>query len=542
MKLSSLRFKYSLVFALNAMMLIVVSLIGYNVGVNTTNNLRSIENKVLPAIAAVLNADRDLYQARVAELDMLAGDQADFQGFQADYQENAQQALDRMLKFQALLADYPQAAQGLESFQQRFQSWKQQSSEVFALNKSDPAKALELSTGASLTSFNQLRELYNTATESAEALAKEIEQRSESEVTTQLTILAIIAIVSVGLSVTIAYFGPKILVTSINQITQRITEITQGDGDLTQRLEVKSQNEMGELANSFNQFVDLLEGLISRVNGFSKELSHSIAGISQKSEQTTEVSQEQNQSVEMIATAVTEMAAAIREVANNANHTAEEINTVNSQTEQGQNITKQSVEQITLLSNTVQEASQVVENLSQESDRIASVLDVIRGIAEQTNLLALNAAIEAARAGEQGRGFAVVADEVRSLASKTQQSTEDIQKMIEALQTGVTRAVDAIAKGSSVAEGTVQLAEQTLEALNQILDSTSRVSEVSTATATSTEEQSHVTEDINRNLSELTDKTRINLENATASLADAKLALEQAGSLNQQLQRFKVSA
>jgi len=447
-----------------------------------------------------------------------------------------------MLKFQALLADYPQAAQGLESFQQRFQSWKQQSSEVFALNKSDPAKALELSTGASLTSFNQLRELYNTATESAEALAKEIEQRSESEVTTQLTILAIIAIVSVGLSVIIAYFGPKILVTSINQITQRITEITQGDGDLTQRLEVKSQNEMGELANSFNQFVDLLEGLISRVNGFSKELSHSIAGISQKSEQTTEVSQEQNQSVEMIATAVTEMAAAIREVANNANHTAEEINTVNSQTEQGQNITKQSVEQITLLSNTVQEASQVVENLSQESDRIASVLDVIRGIAEQTNLLALNAAIEAARAGEQGRGFAVVADEVRSLASKTQQSTEDIQKMIEALQTGVTRAVDAIAKGSSVAEGTVQLAEQTLEALNQILDSTSRVSEVSTATATSTEEQSHVTEDINRNLSELTDKTRINLENATASLADAKLALEQAGSLNQQLQRFKVSA
>jgi methyl-accepting chemotaxis protein len=114
--------------------------------------------------------------------------------------------------------------------------------------------------------------------------------------------------------------------------------------------------------------------------------------------------------------------------------------------------------------------------------------------------------------------------------------------MIEALQTGVTRAVDAIAKGSSVAEGTVQLAEQTLEALNQILDSTSRVSEVSTATATSTEEQSHVTEDINRNLTELTDKTRINLENATESLADAKQALGQADSLNQQLQRFKVSA
>ncbi len=542
MKLSSLRFKYSLVLALNAMMLIVVSLIGYNMGHKTSDNLDAIGNEILPAIAAVLNADRDLYQARVAELNMLAADESVYQELLTDYQENAQQALDRMHKFQSLLAAYPEANQGLDSFQQRYELWKKHSSEVFSLSKTNREQALALSTSDSLTSFGQLRELYNTATESAEALAQDIEQQSESAVSTQLAALSIMAVVAVALSVTIAYFGPKILVASINQITQRITEITQGDGDLTQRLEVKNQDEMGELANSFNQFVDLLEGLISRVNTFSKDLSHSIAGVSQKSEQTSEVSQEQNQSVEMIATAVTEMAAAIREVANNANHTAEEINTVNRQTEQGQNITKQSVEQISLLSDTVKNASDVVENLSQESDRIASVLDVIRGIAEQTNLLALNAAIEAARAGEQGRGFAVVADEVRSLASKTQQSTEDIQKMIEALQSGVTHAVDAIAKGSTVAEGTVQLAEQTLEALNQILDSTSRVSEVSTATAASTEEQSHVTEDINRNLSELTDKTRINLENATASLADAKLALDQAGSLDHQLQRFKVSA
>lgn len=135
----------------------------------------------------------------------------------------------------------------------------------------------------------------------------------------------------------------------------------------------------------------------------------------------------------------------------------------------------------------------------------------------------------------------MVADEVRSLASKTQQSTEDIQKMIEALQSGVTQAVDAINKGSSVAEGTVDLAGQTLEALNQILESTSKVSEVSVSTATSTEEQSHVTEDIDRNLTELADKTRINLENSSDSLAAAQLAIEKAEQLNQQLSRFKVS-
>ncbi|WP_220718735.1 methyl-accepting chemotaxis protein [Agarivorans litoreus] len=542
MNVKSLRFKYSLIFAVNALLLILVSLIGFNVGKSTYNSLLTIEENILPALAAVLNADRDLYQARVAELEALDAPSSALAGLIDDYQENAKQAHQRMQKFKELLSDYPGATQGLQSFEQKFNQWKKPSNEVFTLLKNGNKKqAIALSSGQSVQSFESLRELYNIATEAAEKLANDIEQQSSADVGSQLNMLGIIASIAVVLSILLAYFGPKVLVDSINRITTRINDITQGDGDLTQRLEVQNHDEIGELATSFNQFVDLLEGLIGNVNKFSQELNQSVAAISQKSEQTTEVSKEQNQSVEMIATAVTQMAAAIREVANNANHAAEEINTVNSQTEQGQKVTKESVEHISLLSNTVQEAANVVENLSQDSDRIASVLDVIRGIAEQTNLLALNAAIEAARAGEQGRGFAVVADEVRSLASKTQQSTEDIQKMIEALQSGVTQAVDAINKGSTVAEGTVDLAGQTLEALNQILESTSKVSEVSISTATSTEEQSHVTEDIDRNLTELADKTRINLENSTDSLAAAQLAIEKAEQLNQQLSRFKVS-
>ncbi|WP_221074526.1 methyl-accepting chemotaxis protein [Agarivorans aestuarii] len=542
MNVKSLRFKYSVVFAVNALLLILVSLIGFNVGKSTYNSLVTVEEKILPALAAVLNADRDLYQARVAELEALKAPSSAIAGLIDNYQENAEQAQQRMQKFKDLLSDYPAATQGLLSFEQKFNQWKKPSSEVFTLLKDGKQKqAIALSAGQSVQNFESLRELYDIATEAAEKLADDIEQQSSADVTSQLSMLGVVASIAVVLSILLAYFGPKILVDSITRITVRINDISQGDGDLTQRLEVQRNDEIGELATSFNQFVDLLEGLIGNVNKFSVELNQSIAGIAQKSEQTTEVSKEQNQSVEMIATAVTQMAAAIREVANNANHAAEEINTVNSQTEQGQNVTKESVEHISLLSNTVQEAANVVENLSQDSDRIASVLDVIRGIAEQTNLLALNAAIEAARAGEQGRGFAVVADEVRSLASKTQQSTEDIQKMIEALQSGVTQAVDAINKGSTVAEGTVDLAGQTLEALNQILESTSKVSEVSVSTATSTEEQSHVTEDIDRNLTELADKTRINLENSSDSLAAAQLAIEKAEQLNQQLSRFKVS-
>ncbi|GDY24703.1 chemotaxis transducer [Agarivorans sp. Toyoura001] len=503
----------------------------------------TVEEKILPALAAVLNADRDLYQARVAELEALEADEKDYQSLFENYQENAQQAKDRMQKFNELLSDYPDSTQGLESFTQRFNRWMKDSTQVFTLLKAnDKKQAIALSKDQSLHSFEDLRSLYDHATEAAEALAELIEDESNEAVDSQLSALTIVASIAVVLSILLAYFGPKILTESITRITDRINDISQGDGDLSQRLEIQRKDEIGELASSFNQFVNLLEGLIGNVNQYSKELSSSIEGISQKSEQTTEVSKEQNQSVEMIAAAVTQMAAAIREVANNANQAAEEVNSVNAQTEQGQTITKQSVEHITLLSNTVQEASNVVESLSQDSDRIASVLDVIRGIAEQTNLLALNAAIEAARAGEQGRGFAVVADEVRNLASKTQQSTEDIQKMIEALQNGVMQAVEAINKGTSVAEGTVDLANQTLEALNQILESTSKVADVSVATATSTEQQTHVTEDIDRNLNELADKTKINLENSSESLADAKVALQQAESLNQQLNRFKISS
>ncbi|MDO6684594.1 MULTISPECIES: methyl-accepting chemotaxis protein [unclassified Agarivorans] len=543
MNFTSLRFRYSVIFAVNALLLILVSLIGFNVGKSTSHNLLTVEEKILPALAAVLNADRDLYQARVAELEALEADEKDYQSLFENYQENAQQAKDRMQKFNDLLSDYPDSTQGLESFTQRFNRWMKDSTQVFTLLKANNKKqAIALSKDQSLHSFEDLRGLYDHATEAAEALAELIEDESNEAVDSQLSALTIVASIAVVLSILLAYFGPKILTESITRITDRINDISQGDGDLSQRLEIQRKDEIGELASSFNQFVDLLEGLIGNVNQYSKELSSSIEGISQKSEQTTEVSKEQNQSVEMIAAAVTQMAAAIREVANNANQAAEEVNSVNAQTEQGQTITKQSVEHITLLSNTVQEASNVVESLSQDSDRIASVLDVIRGIAEQTNLLALNAAIEAARAGEQGRGFAVVADEVRNLASKTQQSTEDIQKMIEALQNGVMQAVEAINKGTSVAEGTVDLANQTLEALNQILESTSKVADVSVATATSTEQQTHVTEDIDRNLNELADKTKINLENSSESLADAKVALQQAESLNQQLNRFKISS
>lgn len=540
----SLRIKFSVVLIISAILLLVVAATGYFMGKQTARSLDLVNYNILPAMNDVLNADRDLYQARVAELEAIEALESgsDHRKYHAVFVENTQQAYDRMQAFEKDLVDFPSATRGLEDFDRRFNIWKESSQKVFdLLDQGELYEAITVSIDEVHDTFGDLRELYNVATESAEAIAAQVNEDSDSLLAKQNTILITVSAIGFVFALVIAFFLPKVVVEGITAVSDRIKDIAQGDGDLTQRVEVKSQDELGELGTNFNQFVEQLELLIRSVREYADELNTVVVDLTGKAAQSTEIGTEQNQSVEMIATAVNEMAAAIREVANNATHTAEEINVVNTQTEQGQMITQESVAQINRLSGSVQDASDVIARLSEDSEKIASVLDVIRGIAEQTNLLALNAAIEAARAGEQGRGFAVVADEVRTLASKTQQSTEDIQKMIETLQNGVTRAVSAIEQGSGMAAETVQLADQTQQSLALILDSTSKVSEVSVATAASTEQQSHVTEDINRNLTELSDKTRINLETAEQTQSHSNLALQTAQELSNVLSRFKVS-
>jgi methyl-accepting chemotaxis protein len=330
-------------------------------------------------------------------------------------------------------------------------------------------------------------------------------------------------------------------VDAINDITHRINDIANGDGNLTQRIKISRDDEISSLARAFNMFVEQLQNMIISINTHSNEVNLSVEKLSQKSSETLDISTDQSQFVETIVTAVNEMSAAVREVASNAMDTATEINKVNDQTIEGKRVLGLSIVQIDELSSSVSQAVKVIEKLSENSSSIASVLDVIRGIAEQTNLLALNAAIEAARAGEQGRGFAVVADEVRTLASRTETSTQDIQKMIEILQQGVSDAVKTIEAGAVLTDSTVALTEQTQAALDEILSSTSRVSDMSSQTATATEEQTHVSEEINRNLTELSDKT-INCHdviNETQSIVKATQTI--CNKLQREVSRFKVA-
>lgn len=508
---SSIRVKFSLMLIVMAMALIVMAITDAMQSRATIKQMQEFSQLFNPAISAILNADRDLYQAQLSETVLLReGLSSDERNSEInDWQENADQARDRMAEFKKILKDHLQVLQSTNGFEAQFSLWYQASSEVInAVKNNDFERARQLHESKSKKEFKALRNIYNAAGEAADNRVKELDLQASEQATTQTQISVSIASLVAIVALLIAYFGPKIIVDAIQDITHRINDIVDGDGNLTQRIPITRQDEIGELANAFNLFVAQLQQMIIAIISQTKDVSQTVESLATKSATTISISHQQEQFVDTIVTAVNQMSAAVREVASNALHTASEITKVNDQTVEGKKILTQSVNHIQQLSESVKNAVTVIEKLSVNSANIASVLDVIRSIAEQTNLLALNAAIEAARAGEQGRGFAVVADEVRTLASRTETSTQDIQRMIEELQRGVNDAVKSIESGASLTTSTVTLASQTQDALDEILNSTSKVSEMSTQTATATEEQTHVTEEINRNLTELSDKTR----------------------------------
>lgn len=318
--------------------------------------------------------------------------------------------------------------------------------------------------------------------------------------------VAIISIVIIAITLFVALLVGKIITRPIILISRQIGEISESL-DLSQRVDITSRNEIGDTAQTFNGFVNKIQALIAQVDD-------SITGISASAEHLTATTHasnkrvfEQESQAEQVATAMTEMTAVVEEVARNAKSAADSAAEADNQTASGKNVVDQAVQIINKVAVEVEHTSSAVQNLVDQTNNIGSVLDVIRGIAEQTNLLALNAAIEAARAGEQGRGFAVVADEVRTLAGRTQQSTEEIQKMIEKLQSGAAVAGDAMEKGIKEVDHAVEQASLAGNSLIEITESIAAISSMNQQIAISVEEQAKVAEEINRNIVSINDLT-----------------------------------
>jgi methyl-accepting chemotaxis protein len=349
--------------------------------------------------------------------------------------------------------------------------------------------------------------------EDADYLDQTIPQQMDAGVLREL--VAGISFVIVGLLV--VAFSAFRLVKPIQEVVSRLQDIASGDGDLTQRLEIRSEDEIGQLAQGFNQFLDKLQNIIKQVI----ETTNKVADTARQAEETAGVtrnsSEAQFREVDLVATASEEMTQTASQVVENADIAVRAATQANESAMSGQKAVEQSSAQMGALVERMNHTVNIVQGLATNNANITDSLTVIEDISEQTNLLALNAAIEAARAGEQGRGFAVVADEVRNLASRTQTSVDEIKKVIEQVKTGTDDVVSAIQEGNTVATSTSQQVDQAVGQLNKVFESIAEISEMNSQIVRAAEEQQSVSGEVNSNVANIRDLSARILEQAESS-------------------------
>lgn len=363
------------------------------------------------------------------------------------------------------------------------------------------------------------------------------EEAGHSQLLREMMITAVLITIAV---IVIVSWLVGFLFRDLGRVSKALEEIASGEGDLTQRLEPRSDDEVGKLAENFNRFVGNMHTMVTK-------LSHVSAALSQQSRQTAQQAEERSQriayqqdEINMVATAVNEMAAATQEIAGNAENTAQNSEEAVEACAHGSSQVTQTQGSIQNLAQEVQVATNVIQELEAHGNSINTILSTIQGIAEQTNLLALNAAIEAARAGEQGRGFAVVADEVRVLSQRTHASTQEIQETIEMLQGTTAKAVGIMDDSRRLADTSVDDANSAAASLTQIHSAVERINDMATQIASAAEEQASVTSEITRNTEGIRDVSNELSSEAQHAAEQAAQLSELSHELEQEIKRFKL--
>ncbi|MGN5112378.1 methyl-accepting chemotaxis protein [Aeromonas jandaei] len=371
---------------------------------------------------------------------------------------------------------------------------------------------------------------------SAQQLQEDLASESSRSVATQLGIGALISL----LALSFIWLMARQIVAPIRAVVARLKDIATGEGDLTQRIEIHRQDEIGELAKWFNSFLNKLQSTISQVIATVEGTRTSAEQAAHVAERTSSGMQTQYQEVDLVATAFEELSATALQVSGNASSAVAAANETDAAAQEGKYVVADTQEAMRKLMTIINNALPVVERLSANSDNINDILTVIQGIAEQTNLLALNAAIEAARAGEQGRGFAVVADEVRNLAGRTQNAIVEIQKLISELQSGTGAVVKAIHDGHGQADQTLGKVDLSVRVLEQIIQSVSTIHQMNEQIARAAQEQSRVADEINRNVSNIRDVSHTIRAEAATSAENGRELSALADKQQQLVGQFKV--
>lgn len=369
-------------------------------------------------------------------------------------------------------------------------------------------------------------------------IAEDSRNSAADSISTSSWINSIITVISIALAVLISWLTVRSISRPLSRVNHMLNIMA--EGNLTERVDYDAQDEFGELATNTNKLTGNLRKLIEGIANRATQLATAAEQSSNVSDETTNAIDEQRRQIEQVATATQEMNNTASEMADGADQALREIQHSDDEAKRVREISNKNRSTIEQLAHEIQGASQVIDQLSENSSNIGGILDVIRGIADQTNLLALNAAIEAARAGEQGRGFAVVADEVRTLASRTQESTEEIQEMIESLQNDSKRAVEVMNRGREQAELSVQQSDEAAQALQSITESVHQASDSSNHIANAAQEQSRTAHDISERLESIVSIAEQTAsgskQTAQASTEVAKLADE----LQDSIKSFRV--
>lgn len=533
-------FRWKLTLPLVILLLLVVGLglLSITMTQKLSRDAARIAKVNLPEIQLMIQADRDLYQALTAERALIQLNRHDA-ALLKEQADNAQQTHDRVLE--SLKISNTASASEREEFLRRYQAWRKLADQVLNLVQAgDNLAAQTLSYGSAAQAFEHVRTYLDELQEKRLAYVDEFTRIAEEETQTASATLLAMVVLGVAVSFLAVAFLPLVVIRALNRISDRIQNIAEGDGDLTVRIDVDSRDELGQLAGHVNQFMAKLQGIIAEVLRNTDEVSRAAESLLEVSSTSQQAADQQCHAITMVVTAVNELTMAIQEVARNTSDTAQNTQAAAATTDASHASIQQAVNQVRDLAAHISQTAHTIEQLETEAQKVTSVIDVIRGVAEQTNLLALNAAIEAARAGEQGRGFAVVADEVRTLASRTQHSTQDIQGMLGQLQGGVQQAVTAMNASAVMTDEAVHSANDAGASLQGIGNAVKTISNMTLQIAAAAEEQSAVTADIDKNLVQINELAQYTAADAAKTAVQSQRLNELSQQLRQLVGRFRV--
>ncbi|MFI8382698.1 methyl-accepting chemotaxis protein [Pseudomonas sp. NPDC079086] len=499
----------------------------------------SVNGNWLPAILSLGDMNQNILRLRTLTLRLLVTSDESLIKQDLDRIKGLRDSLDEAQKSYESVISTEEEAASYENFKQAKLSYLQEQSKITAaMQQSDRDAAIEVTNG--------------TLNSHADSMAKALVELSEvnrlgattaadtsSEVFTSARMWVIVMIVlALGLTVILAMIFTRSIVAPLAEVVQ-VAEVVAG-GNLTQSIEVRGTDEPARVMSALKSMQQSLRSTIQSISDSSTQLASASEELSAVTEDSTRGLHQQNNEIEQAATAVNQMTSAVEEVARNAVSTSEASSESNRTAQHGREQVRQTVDSISHLADDVTHTSSEVEQLAGQVRDISKVLDVIRSIAEQTNLLALNAAIEAARAGEAGRGFAVVADEVRALAYRTQQSTREIEQMVSGIQQGTDKAVNAMQNSNSRARSTLDVAKAAGQALDEIAAAISQINERNLVIASASEEQAQVAREVDRNLVNIRDLSMQSSAGANQTSAASQELSRLAVDLNALVARFSI--